>query len=50
MTINDELPLTDRDVQTIMDSLFDIRAGVTLLIAELIDEDDENGSGEEEEN
>lgn len=44
-----ETPLTEADVQTIMESLFAIRAGVTLLVAELIEEDEDDGPGEEEE-
>ena len=47
--VDAESPLTEADVQTIMESLFDIRSGVTLQIAELLEEDDDDGSGEAEE-
>jgi hypothetical protein len=47
--VDEGSPLSADDVQTIMESLFDIRAGVTLLVAELIGEDEEDGPGEEEE-
>ena len=41
--------LSERDIQTIMESLFDIRSGVNLLVGELLEEDEDDGLGEEEE-
>ena len=41
--------LSERDNQTIMESLVDIRSGVNLLVGELLEEDEDDGLGEEEE-
>jgi len=41
-------PLTEADVQTIMESLFDIRAGVDYLVR-VVQEEDDDGPEEEEE-
>jgi len=41
-------PLTERDVQTIMESLFDIRAGVDYLVSVVREEDDDEPEEEEE--
>lgn len=48
-TVEDDLPLTHADVQAIMESLFDIRAGVDYLVTFVQgDEDDESEEEEED--
>jgi hypothetical protein len=46
--VEDDAHVAASDVQAVMDALFDIRAGVNLLIVELLGEDDDDGPGEEE--
>jgi len=46
--VDNDPPLTDRDVQAIMVSLFDIRAGVDYLVSVVREEDDDEPEEEEE--
>jgi len=46
--VDNDPPLTDRDVQAIMVSLFDIRAGFDYLVSVAREEDDDEPEEEEE--
>ena len=48
-TLDREPPITHADVQTIMESLFDIRAGVDYLVTVVRGDDENNDEPEEEE-